>query len=77
MGAEVTMIELTHEQHQALKSGDILVRDTVTAETYVLVRQEVYERIKHRIGDDDEPWTDEEMDLLAEEAGEMLDRYQP
>lgn len=26
---------------------------------------------------DDSPWTDEEMDQLAEEAGELLDRYAP
>jgi hypothetical protein len=26
---------------------------------------------------DDSPWTDEEMDLLAEEAGELLYRYEP
>ena len=71
------MIELTHEQRQALQAGEVLVRDSVTDETYVLVRRDVYERIKNRIGYDDGPWTDEEMDLLAEEAGEMLDRYQP
>ena len=32
----------------------------------VLLRSEVY---------DDSPWTDEEMDLLAEEAGELLDSF--
>jgi|GEM_PF-6337440 hypothetical protein len=24
---------------------------------------------------DDSPWSEEEMDLLAEEAGELLDKY--
>jgi hypothetical protein len=38
------------------------------------VREDVYERIKALIYDDS-PWTDEEMDLRAAEAGEMLDHY--
>jgi hypothetical protein len=28
-------------------------------------------------GPDDSPWTDKVMDLLADEAGELLDRYEP
>ncbi len=70
------MIELTQEQRKALAGGDDLVRDAATNATYRLVRQEVYERLM-ALAYDDSPWTDEEMDLLADEAGELLDRYQP
>jgi hypothetical protein len=69
MGAEVPMIELTPEQHAALENGETLVRDAATNETYVLVRQEVYDRLKKLVGYDDSPWTDEERELLAWEAG--------
>ena len=39
------MIELTHEQHEAVSGGDTLVRDAATDERYVLVREAVYERL--------------------------------
>lgn len=78
------MIELTEEQREALSGGDRLVRDAAADETYVLVRRDVYDEMKraleeiHPTGEyDDGPWTAEEMDRLAEEAGEMLDRYRP
>jgi hypothetical protein len=76
MGAEVVMIELTQEHHAAVASGETLVRDGATNETYVLVRRAAFERLKELAGYDDSPWTAEEMDLLAEEAGDLLDRYQ-
>jgi hypothetical protein len=69
------MIELTEEQQQALK-------DTVeppellhprTNATYVLIPKEAYDRLKGLY--DDSPWTDEEMEVLAVEAGELLDQY--
>jgi hypothetical protein len=69
MGVEVTMIELTPEQHAALENGETLVRDAATNETYVLVRQEVYDRLKQLVEYDDSPWTDEERELLAWEVG--------
>jgi hypothetical protein len=50
--------------------------DPETNAEYVLVRADLYERLKELLYDDS-PWTDEEMDLLAEEAGELLDRYEP
>jgi hypothetical protein len=68
------MIELTDEQRQELKGPAPLARDPKTNEQYVLIRKEVFERMKELLYDDS-PWTDEEMDLLAMEAGEMLDRY--
>ena len=79
------MIDLTEEQRAALAGGDRVVRDPGAGETYVLVRRDVFDRVTRALEDldaaradyDDSPWTDEEMDRLAEEAGEMLDRYRP
>lgn len=70
------MIQLTQEQRQELSAPEPVAIDPESQEVYVLIRKDVYDRIK-RLAYDDSPWTDEEMDLLAEEAGEMLDRYQP
>ncbi|MCI0461620.1 MAG: hypothetical protein L0Z62_32115 [Gemmataceae bacterium] len=69
------MIELTQEQRRELQGPEPIVIDPETNQAYVLVRREVYERLKELY--DDSPWTDEEMDALAEEAGELLDRYEP
>lgn len=64
------MIELTEEQRAELEGPEpARARDPQTNQTYVLVRAEVYERIKELLYDDS-PWTDEEMDLLAWEAGQ-------
>jgi hypothetical protein len=69
------MIELTEQQRQELDGpGPARARDPQTNQTYVLVPAEVYQRLIE-LDYDDSPWTDEEMDLLAEEAGEMLDNY--
>jgi hypothetical protein len=76
------MIELTEQQVQAItaagKTPPVVV-DPKTKTAYVLLRQDMYERLtdKHY---DDSPWTDEEMDLLAWEAGkhagwEDMDEY--
>jgi hypothetical protein len=71
------MIELTPEQRQAMAAEQPpRLLDSETGKRYVLVSEEVYERLTELLYDDS-PWTDEEMDLLAEEAGELLDRYQP
>ena len=72
------MIELTEQQAQAIAvSGDTppVVVDPKTKTSYVLLRQEVYEQLASEEYDDS-PWTDEEMALLAAEAGEMLDSLQ-
>ena len=53
------MIELTTEQHQSLLANGVRptrAHDPVTNEEYVLVRAEVYERIKMLVADDQE-WT--------------------
>ena len=46
------MIELTEQQRQELKNPEPRARDPETGETYVLVRAEVYERLKGVPGDD-------------------------
>jgi hypothetical protein len=66
------MIELTPQQRHELSEPEPVAIDPETKETYVLVRREVYERLKELLYDDS-PWTDEEMDLLAAEVDAMLD----
>jgi hypothetical protein len=70
------MMELTDEQRRELAEPEPVAIDPQTQQVYVLVRKEIYERLKELLYDDG-PWTDEEMDLLAEEAGELLDEYRP
>jgi hypothetical protein len=71
------MIGLTEQQREALKQhpGEPLrLVDPVTQQTFVLIAADRY----HQLLDYDEsPWTDEELDRLAAEAGELLDSYQP
>jgi hypothetical protein len=67
------MIELTEQQVQAItaagKTPPIVV-DPKTKTAYVLLRQDMYERLTDKPYDDS-PWTDEEMELLAWEAGKV------
>jgi hypothetical protein len=70
---EAAMIELTKQQAQAIAASGVtppVLVDPTSKATYVLLRQEEYEKI---IGEeyDDSEWTDEEMDLLAWEAGKL------
>ena len=65
------MIELTEQQVQAIAAAGErppVVVDPTSQTSYVLLRRDVYERLTHD-GYDDSPWTDEEMELLAWEAG--------
>ena len=69
------MIELTREQVRAI--GHVgpqpaTVIDPATQTAYVLLRQEVYERLTEDEYDAS-PWTDEERDALAVEVDAMLD----
>lgn len=79
------MIELTEEQRQQLASGQAVgVTDPQTSQPYVVLRRDVYERIRHLLYDDSE-WSDDELRLqLArsahdngwDEAGmDAYDRY--
>jgi hypothetical protein len=66
---EATMIELTQEQRQQLESGKAVdVTDPHTAQCYVVLRKDVYERGRHLLYDDSD-WTDDELRLqLARSA---------
>ena len=59
------MIELTEDQQHAVATDPEPCRlvNPRTNQTYVLIRAELYERLKELLYDDG-PWTDEEMDLL-------------
>jgi hypothetical protein len=68
---EVAVIELTEQQLEALANPDTTPPRAVnprTRETYVLLRIDEYERLAE--GYDDSPWTREELEALAWEAGE-------
>lgn len=54
------MIELTHEQRQELSRPEPVAIDPETQRTYVLVRQELYERLRALL-DDDTVYTTAEM----------------
>lgn len=78
------MIELTEQQWQALEQADSSPPRLVnprTQEAYVLLPVGVYERLKVEEEEyDDSPWTREELEALAWEAGkhagrEDLDEY--
>ncbi len=60
------MIELTEEQREQLQAGAAIdVTDPKTAEVYVILRKDSYERVLHRLYDDSE-WIDEDLrQLLA------------
>jgi hypothetical protein len=69
------MIELTEQQMQALENPDASPPRVVnprTKETFVLLRLEDYERLREQEYDDG-PWTREELQALAWEAGEQTD----
>ena len=75
------MIELTEEQMGAMESAAAdppRVVNPRTNETFVLLRVDEYERLKEEY--DDSPWTREELQALAWEAGkhagwEDMDEY--
>jgi hypothetical protein len=72
------MIELTHEQVEALANPDATpprVVNPETQETYVLLPLPEYERLLRDEEYDDAPWTEEEMELLREESCRMLDSF--
>ncbi len=65
------MIELTEEMRNAVEAGHgepVRVVDPATREAFVLLRAVEYERLK-AVDYDDSPWTAEERDALALEAG--------
>ena len=62
---------LTIEQPDAVRDGKP-VSLQVEGTPCVLVRRDVFERLESGI--DSTPWTDEEMNLLADEAHEIASR---
>jgi hypothetical protein len=76
------MIELTEQQLQALEAAGATPLRMVsprTKETFILLRVEEYERLKDEEYDAS-PWTREELEALAWEAGksvgwEEMDEY--
>jgi hypothetical protein len=65
------MIELTAEQRHQLESGRAVdVIDAQTAQCYVVLKKEIYDRVRRLIYDDSD-WSDAEMRLqLARSAQE-------
>lgn len=63
------MIELTEEQRQQLSLAEPVAIDPSTKETYVLVRKNVYERIKALLYDGG-AWSDDELRLLLARSAE-------
>ena len=63
------MIDLTEDQRSQLESGQAVdIIDPQTAQPYVLLRKEVYERVRRLLYDDAE-WTAEELrQMLARSA---------
>lgn len=67
----MSTIELLPEQQLALDSPEpVRAVDPRTNTSYVLIREETYERLR-RLAYDDSPWTDEELELLAWESGKL------
>ena len=63
------MIELTDEQRSQLENGHAVdVTDSETSKPYVLLRKEVYERVRHLLYDDTEWTVDEMRQMLARSA---------
>src|SRR5262249_24372747 len=68
---ENAMIELTEQQRRELEAsngGPVRLLDPQGKQEYVVVRAQVYDRLMELY--DDSPWTDEERDVLAWEAGQ-------
>ncbi len=68
------MIELTDKQVQALEGPGTTPPRLVnprTKETFVLLRVDEYERLTEEY--DDSPWTREELEALAWDAGKSIE----
>jgi hypothetical protein len=63
-------MELSLEQIEALRSGEC-VRLSEEGTDLVVLRADVFDRLRNDLYDDS-PWTDEEMDLLAAEDADSL-----
>ena len=63
------MIEITEEQRRQLDNGKTIhITDPETAQHYVVLRKDIYDRVQRLLCDDSE-WTDDELRLqLARSA---------
>ena len=62
------MIELTEEQRQQLEGGKAVdVSDTKTTQSYVLLRKDVFERVRRLLYDDSD-WSEDELRLLLTQS---------
>ena len=61
-------IQLTRELFQSAEGSPLRLTDPETSREYFLVGKETFERLREN-GYDASPWTDEEADALAWEAG--------
>ena len=69
------MIELTKEQRCRLASPFTVVIDPETQETYILVRSNVYERLKHILDEDDARLMEPALANLDPEDWEDVSAY--
>ena len=71
------MIELTQEQRHAIAGVESLViLDPETKQSYILVRKEVFDRIKGLLYDDSE-WTSEEQQRLLAALPPLVNTFAP
>jgi hypothetical protein len=68
-GKESPMIQLTDEQRRQLEGGKAVeITDPQTSQLYVVLRKDVYDRVRQLLYDDSE-WAEEELRLqLARSA---------
>jgi hypothetical protein len=69
-------MNITKEQLETAETGQPveLVED---GKEFVLIRRDLYDRVKHVIEYDDSDWTEEEMSRLAAETFEAADEAGP
>jgi hypothetical protein len=65
-------MDLTNEQVAAIKSGEAVTVE-IDHTACVLIRLDVYEKVKHAVEYDDSPWTDAEVVGLANRTFNSLD----
>jgi len=64
IGKEAIMIELTEAQRIQLEGGKAVdVSDAKTTQHYVILRKDVYERVRRLLYDDSD-WTEDEQRLM-------------
>ena len=64
---------LNVEQQKAVENGEPVALNMSGTEC-ILVRKDIYLRLEAEV--DTAPWANEEMDLLADEAEEMISRME-